>query len=286
MAPQLEFEFEQCDVIAVWRVALAQHRCLSVFCVMVSALMSRGDLVVVGHYGEVVSPTDDVLGTAEAEPSIEITENGPIRVLGSVRILRRREVRDDSGAAVAWQDTQELEMDGEVWLCRCGNSQDKPFCDGSHKKGFEAIDVCPPQYDERAKKLGGVGLTISDDRKRCVHAEMCFSKTANVWKQVGDTADEGIRTTLVSMVERCPSGALTVRFDNDEQDFEGDTTATIAVIDDGPLWVIGSIPVTLADGSKIERRNRLALCRCGQSETKPLCDGGHHKAGFTDAAQA
>ena len=45
----------------------------------------------------------------------------------------------------------------------------------------------------------------------------------------------------------------------------------------GPLWVTGAIPVT-----GLEPRNRMTLCRCGQSANKPLCDGTHKETGFHD----
>jgi hypothetical protein len=82
------------------------------------------------------------------------------------------------------------------------------------------------------------------------------------------------------MVEKCPSGALTYRFDGD--DVEPLMATAIAITDDGPLWVTGGIPVTTADGSTIETRNRVTLCRCGASANKPLCDGSHKAAGFRD----
>jgi hypothetical protein len=45
----------------------------------------------------------------------------------------------------------------------------------------------------------------------------------------------------------------------------------------GPLWVKGGIPVESCKGKKYEIRNRVTLCRCGQSKNKPFCDGFHNQ---------
>ncbi len=88
------------------------------------------------------------------------------------------------------------------------------------------------------------------------------------------------------MVERCPSGALTYTLPGADGDVEPALAEGVAVLDDGPLWVTGSVPVERADGKSLETRNRMVLCRCGQSKNKPLGDGLHSDAGFTDHAWA
>jgi CDGSH-type Zn-finger protein len=50
------------------------------------------------------------------------------------------------------------------------------------------------------------------------------------------------------------------------------------------LWVTGGVPVHRADGRPLETRNRMTLCRCGQSSGRPLCDGTHRKIGFREEA--
>jgi CDGSH-type Zn-finger protein len=54
------------------------------------------------------------------------------------------------------------------------------------------------------------------------------------------------------------------------------------VTPDGALWVSGSIPIERSDGQPFEARNRVMLCRCGNSKNKPLCDGTHKEIGFSD----
>jgi 3-phenylpropionate/trans-cinnamate dioxygenase ferredoxin subunit len=51
---------------------------------------------------------------------IQASKNGPFIVQGGAEII------DDQGKAYPAQQT--------AALCRCGASQKKPFCDGSHRK--------------------------------------------------------------------------------------------------------------------------------------------------------
>ena len=48
----------------------------------------------------------------------------------------------------------------------------------------------------------------------------------------------------------------------------------------GPLKVMGSVEVVTGTGRTVNRATQLFLCRCGQSQNKPYCDGSHKAAGF------
>ena len=63
-----------------------------------------------------------------AEVEIKVRDNGPYKVTGPVRLI------DAEGSRF------EYEGDRPIALCRCGQSRTKPFCDASHKSGF---DSCP-----------------------------------------------------------------------------------------------------------------------------------------------
>ena len=55
----------------------------------------------------------------KAETLVEVIESGPLKISGNF-ILKDFK-----------RDTETTP--GEVWLCRCGKSASKPFCDESHK---------------------------------------------------------------------------------------------------------------------------------------------------------
>lgn len=57
-----------------------------------------------------------------AEVVIQVRKNGPYKVTGEINI------EDMDGNAIS-SDGQ-----GSVFLCRCGHSKEKPFCDGAHHR--------------------------------------------------------------------------------------------------------------------------------------------------------
>ena len=65
-----------------------------------------------------------------ADVNIRIRDNGPFVVEGPVTVTDA--------------DGKEFEIDSSkpaIALCRCGASENKPFCDGAHNKcGFESAE--------------------------------------------------------------------------------------------------------------------------------------------------
>jgi CDGSH-type Zn-finger protein len=55
----------------------------------------------------------------------------------------------------------------------------------------------------------------------------------------------------------------------------GPPAATVTVYPDGPLVLRGDFEVRGLDGETLDAGHTVALCRCGRSALKPLCDGNH-----------
>jgi CDGSH-type Zn-finger protein len=58
---------------------------------------------------------------------------------------------------------------------------------------------------------------------------------------------------------------------------------TVQTLKNGPLLVKGPVQLIDAEGKPIPAKDgsgTVALCRCGQSKSKPFCDGSHKGAGF------
>lgn len=65
-----------------------------------------------------------------------------------------------------------------------------------------------------------------------------------------------------------------------------DPGVRITVCPNGPLLVEGPAQMQDAEGNPVgHERNVIALCRCGRSRRKPLCDGSHRQSRFTDRAE-
>lgn len=65
-----------------------------------------------------------------ADTTITVSDNGPYLVTGPLVVRDRQGILEDRQKAA---------------LCRCGNSSDKPYCDGSHVlAGFESVVRAAP----------------------------------------------------------------------------------------------------------------------------------------------
>ena len=225
------------------------------------------------------------------EPSITVTENGPYEVKGSVPLSEDALVKDPTGHHLQYNRIKDYEVSGTYYLCRCGASTMKPFCDGSHVMiDFDGSETASHEpYDERARVFSGDGLTLHDDH-RCASARLCHRQAGSAWEMTRGREEDKLETIAASW--HCPTGRLEHRDSETGEVYEQSFDPSIIALEDpeksasGPLFVRDGIRLIGADGREYERRNRYALCRCGASSDKPFCDGEHLRIGFTDESEA
>jgi CDGSH-type Zn-finger protein/truncated hemoglobin YjbI len=179
-------------------------------------------------------------------------------------------------------------------LCRCGQSEIKPTCDGAcHRIGFTDAKE-PGRVPDRRDSYVGQQVTVLDNRGTCQHSGYCTDRLAGVF-HLGEepfiTPSGGRMDEIIRAVRDCPSGALSYALDDVEArsrvDYAGHREPSVVVSQNGPYRVTGAIPLVDGTGADVPRnegasREHYALCRCGHSQNKPFCSGMHWYVNFTD----
>jgi len=220
---------------------------------------------------------------------IKVTADGPYLVTGAIPLNREIIVSDDEGIALRWEKGEKFPDKETYVLCRCGRSKTMPYCDGAHvKSGFVGDETADMRkYMEQAETTTGPGLVLTDVVKLCAIARFCH-RDGDAWALTENSGDPKAKETAIQETMDCPAGRIVAWDKKTGKPIEPAFEPSISVIEDpyknvsGPLWVKGGVPIESADGTVYEIRNRVTLCRCGNSNNKPFCDGRHIAVCFKD----
>ena len=172
------------------------------------------------------------------------------------------------------------------------------FWAGDHDARFPAATVAPaakvdlpvaatpvpaaaPAVAAAPQSARGRDVVLRFDTQRCIHSRHCvlgepevfLANTPGEWLFPDKATPERIAFVAAS----CPSGAITYdRLDGGPA--EAAPRVNVArVRENGPLAFHAELDIAGHNGGS---EFRATLCRCGQSNNKPFCDGSHNAAGF------
>jgi len=219
---------------------------------------------------------------------VVVSKDGPYLVAGNVPLTDQIIATDAAGGSETWKRGESYETPEKYALCRCGKSDKKPFCDGTHSRvGFDGTETASraPYTEQAAVQDGPAELALLDAEHLCAFARFC-DPHGQVWSQIELTDEPRIREMFLRQVGNCPAGRLVAWNKDSGESIEPELPIFIGLIEDpaqecsGPLWLRGGIQLVSADGIEYEVRNRMTVCRCGESRNKPFCDGTHAAVKF------
>lgn len=204
------------------------------------------------------------------KPTISCFENGPYVVKNLTNFFNA--------------DGTTLQCKPVMAICRCGRSNNKPFCDAEHRKiGFVDKNTADKNTDKEVDYAGNQ-LTIHDNRAVCAHVGYCTDELANCFRHkenpwIHPDAEDIYK--IKKIIRKCPSGALSYSIDKFKYNTFSDEPS-ITIIKDGPLAVAGGVELLNQTFAQGVSKEHYTLCRCGASRNKPFCDGSHWNINFKD----
>jgi CDGSH-type Zn-finger protein len=222
------------------------------------------------------------------EKGIKITQNGPYEVSNlplSEGIIKT----DDKGYPITVEKTKDYPEKKSYFLCRCGESSNKPFCDGAHiKMKFNGSETAEREIFERmADVIEGPNVILNDTIPLCSGSGFCHGKEGNTWDLI-KSKDEKSNVIGIKQACNCTSGRLVAIDKKTNKPIEPEFAPSIMVLKEpsnkvgSSIWAIGNVRIVSANGKEYEIRNRVTLCRCGKSAFKPFCDAAHRYFNFID----
>jgi len=213
---------------------------------------------------------------------IVIMKNGPFVVEKDVPVKEVDSLADKDGGVSDYEVQNDIsDPSTEKYLCRCGHSKNKPFCDGQHIKiGFDGAET-----NNRKKFLEKAALYRGKVYDALVSEDLCaVGRFCDVGIGMGEALGSSAESDVKNVIHAgcgCPGGRIVLVDKNTGQTIEPELEKEIFLINDvpeahlGPIYVRGGIQVIGADGFEYEIRNRMTLCRCGESSNMPFCDASH-----------
>lgn len=222
--------------------------------------------------------------------SITVSERGPYLVYGRPPLAAQFIMPNAENESWYFQQGRHYSTEAEpTALCRCGASKRKPYCDGSHTAAEWDPTLTAPDEAllDRAEEIRGETLSLTDNARYCVFARFCHP-AGDAWTLTEHSDDPTSRRLAIREASMCPGGRL-LAWDRDTgKPYEFRFEPSLGLIEDpaigssGGVWVRGGIPLRRENGRTYEIRNRMVLCRCGQSVNKPYCDGTHAAVKWRD----
>jgi len=178
---------------------------------------------------------------------------------------------------------EDITVDKPVFLCRCGASQNKPYCDGAHgAAGYSDDNRCD---NDQLQDYEAPGITVHFNRSICSGAAQCVRNLPAVFRNASEDwihPGEASVSEVIDTVRKCPSGALTFSVEG-KTELNQAPDVSVRIVKNGPYEIKGPVEFDAPKWSVNASKSTFALCRCGKSANNPFCDYSHGEQGWDDS---